>query len=78
MRYPAICKRREPRAMPGAEDDTEGEQAEGDTDANMSDWNEDEHTPTIRGEVEEAWSKLPKASKAKKHQERMGQQERGS
>jgi hypothetical protein len=33
---------------PGA-DGTEGEQAEDDTDANMSDWNEEEHTVTIRG-----------------------------
>jgi hypothetical protein len=49
----------------GAEDDTGGEQAEDDTDANMSDWNEDEHTLAIRGEVEKAWSKLPKASRAK-------------
>jgi hypothetical protein len=31
----------------------------------MSDWNEEEHAPTIRSEVEKAWSKLPKASKQK-------------
>jgi hypothetical protein len=52
----------------GAEDDTEGEQAqeaEDDADVNMSDWNEEEHAPTIRGEVEKAWSKLPRASKQK-------------
>ena len=49
----------------GAEEDTEGVQAEGDTDANMSDWNEAEHTVPIGREVEKAWSKLPKASKAK-------------
>ena len=48
----------------GAEDDTEGEQAEDDTYAIMNDW-EEAHTPTIRSEVEKAWSKLPKASKAK-------------
>jgi hypothetical protein len=50
----------------GAEEDTEGEQAqeaEGDADVNMSDWNEGEHAPTIRSEVEKAWSKLPRASK---------------
>jgi hypothetical protein len=50
----------------GAEDDTEGEQAkepEDDADANMSDWNEEEQTPTIRGEVEKARSKLTKSSK---------------
>ena len=51
----------------GAEDDTEGEQEQvkDDTDANMSDWNEEEQTPTIRGEVEKAWSKLTKSSKSK-------------
>ena len=50
----------------GAEDDTEGrEQAEDDTDAIMGDWDEEAHTPTIQVEVEKAWSKLPKASKAK-------------
>jgi hypothetical protein len=49
----------------GAEEDTEGVQAEGDTDANMSDWNEAEHTVPIGREVEKAWSKLPKASRAK-------------
>jgi hypothetical protein len=65
----------------GAEEDTEGEQAqeaEDDADVNMSDWNEGEHAPTIRSEVEKAWSKLPRASKQKKHQERMDQQECGS
>ena len=31
----------------------------------MSDWNEEEHTPTTRGEVEKAWSKLTKSSKSK-------------
>jgi hypothetical protein len=53
-----------------AEADTAGEQAkepEDEADANMSDWNEEDHTPTIRSEVEKASSKLPKASKAKKH-----------
>jgi hypothetical protein len=49
----------------GAEDDTEGEQAKGDTDANVSDWNEEEQTPTIRGEVEKAWSNLTKSSRTK-------------
>jgi hypothetical protein len=49
----------------GAEDDTEGEQAKDDEDANMSDWNEEEQTPTTRGEVEKAWSNLTRSSKTK-------------
>jgi hypothetical protein len=60
-------KRRETGAL-DAEEDTEGEQAqeaEDDADANMSDWNEEEHAPTIRSEVEKAWSKLTKVSKQK-------------
>ena len=51
-----------------AEGDTEGEQTQEDEDdggANMNDWNEGEHAPNIRKEVEKAWSKLSKVAKQK-------------
>jgi hypothetical protein len=69
FRFEFDVKMGETGASGDAEEDTEGEQAqeaEDDADVNMSDWNEDEHAPTIRSEVEKAWSKLPRASKQKK------------
>jgi hypothetical protein len=51
-----------------AEGDTEGgktQEAEDDGGANMNDWNEGEHAPNIRKEVEKAWSKLSKVAKQK-------------
>jgi hypothetical protein len=50
-----------------AEGDTEGEQTQEDEDdggANMNDWNEGEHAPNIRKEVDKAWSKLTIAGPA--------------
>jgi hypothetical protein len=46
-----------------AEEAAQTQEAEGDGDTDMDEWDGAKHTPNIQKEVEDAWSKLPKKAR---------------